>query len=262
MAPLVSECDITRENREASRRTESRAMTIRKFSYTDIISVEIAGSPTLRKDARAHFGASEVFHKVGHRTSFDYQRRPGFLYVNNRAISSRTNMNFDTWPAAEISTTEPGLGYRTFIGKPVFVEHANDNHHKTRGVNVAATLHEDYNPDGTPDTWVELLKEIDANKYPKLTAALLNKKITRTSMGVDCRESVCSRCGNVAEDPSSYCKHLPLFKGARYEFFNPTTLRKEQRLVHEICKFLVFFEDTFIVTQPADPTAFILGVQK
>jgi hypothetical protein len=237
-------------------------MTIRKFSYTDIISVEIAGPPSLRKDARAHFGASEVFHKVGHRATFTYKRRPGFLYVNNRAISSRTNMNFDTWPAAEIATTKPGFGYLTFIGKPVFVEHANDNHYRTRGVNVAATLHEDYNPDGTPDTWVELLKEIDARRYPKLSAALLKKRITRTSMGVDCEHSVCSKCGNLSYSPSDYCVHMPLQKGARYEFYNPKTLRKEQRYVSEICKKLSFFEDTFIVTQPADPTAFVLGVQE
>ena len=54
--------------------------------------------------------------KDAHRHTFDYEPRPGYLYVRSRAISSRTNDNFDHFPAEEIKQA-----YRTFVGKPVFV---------------------------------------------------------------------------------------------------------------------------------------------
>src|SRR3954464_9793432 len=92
-----------------------------------------------------------------HRHNFTYEPRPGFLYVRSRAISSRCNDNFDEFPAPEIEKA-----YRTFVGKPVFVNHHNDNHRRARGVIIDAALHEDTNPDGSPDTWVEVLHEIDA----------------------------------------------------------------------------------------------------
>src|SRR5690606_4795518 len=79
--------------------------------------------------------------KSAHRVNFDYEPRPGFLYVRSRAISSRTNDNYDHFPAEEIKKA-----YSTFIGKPVFVNHHNDDHRRARGVIVDAALHEDVNP--------------------------------------------------------------------------------------------------------------------
>lgn len=239
---------------------------LRKYATSQVISAEITGSFDMRKTAKATLGASEWIYddglyKLGHRADFSkVPRREGYLYVRNRAISSRANDNWDEWPAKEIASTEPGYGYLTFIGKPVFVEHANENHRRTRGVNIAAVLHEDHYPDGTPDTWVEVLKEIDPHAFPKLAKALLTGRVNRTSMGADVGFSECSKCGNVASTPVEYCMHIPHAKGARFEQLNQKTGRKEPRIVTEVCRKISFFEDTFIVTTPADPTAFILGV--
>ena len=192
--------------------------------------------------------------KRAHRVMFDYEPRPGFLYVRSRMISSRTNDNHDTFPAGEIEA-----GYRTFLGKPVFVNHHNANHRRARGVIVAVALHRDRNPDRTPDTWVEGLMEIDALRFPKLAQAILARKVNRTSMGVDVEWSTCSHCGNKATSPAEYCRHLPAMKGKKARKTNTKTGKVEEKLIHEICAGLSFFENSLLVEDPADPTAYVLG---
>lgn len=192
--------------------------------------------------------------KTGHRHEFKYSPRPGYLYVRSRAISSRCNDNFDEFPADEIKTA-----YLTFVGKPVFVNHHNDDHRRARGVIIDAALHEDTNPDGTPDTWCEVLMEVDAVRFPKLAKAILAGHIDRTSMGTDVAFSVCSYCGNKASTPLEYCRHIPKLKGQR---IRRTTASGSQEdvLVREICYGLKFFENSLLVEEPADPTAYFLGV--
>ena len=63
--------------------------------------------------------------KQSHRAVFDYEPRPGFLYVRSRAISSRCNDNFDEFPAEEIKKA-----YRTCIVRPVFVNDHNEHHRR------------------------------------------------------------------------------------------------------------------------------------
>ena len=191
--------------------------------------------------------------KAAHRVSFDYAPRPGYLYVRCRAISSRTNDNHDTFPAGEIEKS-----WKTFLGKPAFVNHHNSNQKRARGVIVAAALHRDKNPDGSPDTWVELLHEIDAQVFPKFAKAILSGRVNRTSMGVDCEYSTCSACGNKATSPSEYCSHMPAKKGLKYRKRNPITGKMEEQVIHEICAGLTFFENSFLVEDPADPTAYVL----
>jgi hypothetical protein len=192
--------------------------------------------------------------KAAHRVAFDYEPRPGYLYVRARMISSRTNDNHDTFPAEEIEK-----GYKTFLGKPAFVNHHNANHRRARGVIVAVALHRDRNPDGSPDTWVEGLHEIDAVRFPKLCKAILTGRVNRTSMGVDVDWSTCSACGNKATSPAEYCKHLPALKGKMIRQRNKVTGKVEEKLIHEVCAGLSFFENSLLVEDPADPTAILLG---
>lgn len=193
--------------------------------------------------------------KDAHRHVFSYTPREGYLYVRSRAISSRTNDNFDTFPADEIKKA-----WASFVGRPVFVNHHNDDIRRKRGVIIDAALHEDIAPDGTPDTWVEVLMEIDAVRFPKLAAAILAGDIERTSMGCDVAESECSVCGNVARTPSDYCPHVSRMKGQRIRRRSASTGGAEDVLVHEICRGISFFENSLLVEPPADPTAFFLGV--
>jgi hypothetical protein len=205
---------------------------------------------------RAPEGVSEAtMRREAHRVGFTYEPRPGFLYVRSRAISSRCNDNYDEFPAAEIKAA-----YRTFIGKPVFVNHHNDDHRRARGVIIDAALHEDRNPDGTPDTWAEVLMEVDGRKFPKLAKAIMAGEVDRTSMGCDVARSVCSACNNVATNPAEYCQHIPALKGQRIFRINAATGRREGELIREKCYGLSFFENSLLVEPPADPTAYFLGV--
>ena len=207
----------------------------------------------------AEFGGKSLTLRTAHRATFSYIRRPGYLYVRTRAISSRCNDNWDDFGAEDIRGDGIRTGYRTFIGKPAFVNHVNDNHRRARGVIVDAALHEDVNLDGTPDVWVELLHEVDAAKFPMLTEAILNGEITTTSMGCDVEYSVCSFCGNRASTPLEYCAHIPRLKGKRIRRVTASG-KSEDVLVREICHGLRFFENSFLVEDPADPTALIVDV--
>ena len=193
--------------------------------------------------------------RFAHRHEFDYDIKPGMLYVRSRMISSRCNDNYDEFPAEEIKA-----GYRTFVGKPVFVNHNNDNHRRARGVIIDAALHRDTNPDGSPDTWSEVLMEVDAVRFPKLAKAILAGHIDRTSMGTDVAYSLCSFCGNKASTPLEYCHHIPKMKGQRI-YRTTASGKKEGVLVSEICHGLKFFENSLLVEEPADPTAFFTGVE-
>jgi hypothetical protein len=214
-----------------------------KFASTAILAVEKA--PTDAAGLR----------RMAHRAVFEYEPRPGFIYIRSRAISSRCNDNFDEFPADEIKQS-----YMSFVGKPVFVNHNNDNHRRARGVIIDAKLHEDTAPDGRPDTWAEVLMEVDAVKFPKLAKAILAGHIDRTSMGTDVAFSVCSACGNKATTPMEYCAHIPRMKGQRI-YRTTASGRKEGVLIREICHGLKFFENSLLVEEPADPTAFFTGVE-
>jgi hypothetical protein len=196
---------------------------------------------------------SRVLRKAAHRVAFEYEPRPGYLYVRSRMISSRCNDNHDEFPAPEIEQ-----GWKSFVGKPVFVNHHNSNHRRARGVIVAAALHRDRNPDGTPDLWVEGLMEVDAVRFPLLAKAILAKRVNRTSMGVDVEWSKCSACGNKATSPAEYCRHLPALKGKKIRKRAADGKLREE-IIREICHGLSFFENSLLVEDPADPTAYVLG---
>lgn len=215
---------------------------VKKYASMVILSASLA--PTGKQALRT----------FAHRHAFTYEPRPGYLYVRSRAISSRCNDNYDEFPAEEIKKA-----YSTFVGKPVFVNHHNDNHRRARGVIIDAALHEDTNPDGSPDTWAEVLMEVDANKFPKLAKAILAGHVDRTSMGTDVAFSKCSVCNNKATNPTEYCQHIPKMKGQRI-YRTTASGKKEGVLVREKCYGLGFFENSLLVEEPADPTAYFLGV--
>lgn len=221
---------------------------LRKFATATILGAEVAPQN----------GRIPEMWKAGHRVTFEYEPRPGYLYVRSRMISSRCNDNFDEFPAMEIVGSAPDTGYTTFVGKPVFVNHHNANHRRARGVITQVALHEDLNPDGSPDTWVEGLMEVDALRFNKLAEALVRKHIERTSMGVDVAFSICAACGNRATTPGEYCRHIPSLKGRQYVSLDKTGARIST-LIRETCHGLKFFENSLLVEEPADPTAFTLG---
>lgn len=214
----------------------------KKFATATIISAEIA-----TKDG---FGLV----KAAHRAVFNYTPREGYLYVRSRMISSRCNDNYDEFPAEEIRSS-----WKTAIGKPAFVNHHNEDHRRMRGVIIDAALHEDTLPDGRPDIWIEALHEIDAKRFPKLAEAIVTGRVNRTSMGCDVGFSVCSACNNKASTPAEYCEHIPRMKG-KILYRHTASGQREGHLIREICHKIAFFENSFLVEDPADPTAVVTGV--
>lgn len=217
-------------------------MGFRVFGAAEVLSVHTGANQ-----------AATAVRKQAHRAVFSYVPRDEMVYVRSRAISSRCNDNFDFFGAKEIEQA-----YRTFIGKPVFVNHHNSDHRQARGVVIDAALHRDRNPDGSPDTWVEVLMEVDGRTYPKLALALIKGDIDRTSMGCDVQISKCSVCGNEAKNPHEYCRHIPAMKGKKIYAVGPAGQRTA-KLVYEECFGLSFFENSLLVEPPADPTALTLG---
>lgn len=217
-----------------------------KYASAEILGAEIAPS------------SGQGMARMAHRVSFDYEPRPGFLYVRSRMISSRCNDNYDEFPADEIKGDLKTTGYVTFEGKPVFVNHHNDDHRRSRGLIVATALHEDWLPSGARDTWAEGLQEIDALSYPKLAQAIMKGRINRTSMGVDVAFSVCAACGNRATTPMEYCAHIPGQKGRNFVRIEASTGQRKSTLIREKCHGLRFFENSLLVEPPADPTAYFL----
>jgi hypothetical protein len=82
----------------------------------------------------------------------DFAFRPGFIYTAVRAISARINQNYDGWPSSELQKS-----YRSFLGKPCFVNHQNFDPKKARGKVVAARYVE-----AGDDKYVETIMEIES----------------------------------------------------------------------------------------------------
>jgi hypothetical protein len=228
----------------------------------------------------------------------DYRTEDGYLYARIRAISSRVNKNHDGWPSVELaggkdifnkhaarheggftvtaSDDKQDYGFSTFLGKPIFVDHNNSNPERARGVIVDAKLHVENqrtsasdDPEHSPDTWVELLLEVDAKSFPKLAKAIIegskesHKGIDGFSMGCDVEKSVCNICKNAAVSPDEYCEHVRL-KGAEFPALNHEG-RKISKKSYENCYGIKFFEIS-AVFDPADESALtkevIAGVHK
>jgi hypothetical protein len=217
---------------------------MRKYASTQVMTATLVPQGLVGRDLK----------RFAHRHHFEYDVRPGYLYVRSRAISSRCNDNFDEFPADELAKA-----YASFNGKPVFVNHVNDDHRRARGVIIDSALHKDANRDGTRDWWVEVLMEVDAVRFPRLAKEILAGNIARTSMGCDVAFSVCSACNNRATTPAEYCQHIPASKGMML-YRTMAAGHKVGEIIRETCYGLKFFENSLLVEPPADPTAHFLGV--
>lgn len=204
----------------------------------------------LRSDEVRLWGGSSI-PKTAKISDFDFTPQPGMLYVTTRAISSRVNSNWDGWPPDELRKA-----YKSFIGRPVYVDHNNWDLRRARGVVLDAKLHENKLASGHDDVWIELLIEVDAKAFPKLAQAILNGDIDAVSMGCDVGYTICNVCGNKAHDVLQYCEHIPHQKGKLVPVRDAKTGSVIKKLCYEICYDVSFFEISFVFN-PADESALI-----
>jgi len=257
-------------------------MGFTKFAtFEDAKVLDVKGSST--REVVASLDRISDFH--------DYRTDDGYMYVRLRAISSRVNKNNDGWPSIELAggpdiferhakhsstgfTVEaaegnPEFGFRTFLGKPNFIDHNNSDPKRARGVVVDAKLKvlplekvaaagDSYwgsasmDPEHAPPTEIELLIEIDAKKFPKYAKLVRNGEIDGFSMGCDVESSKCSHCGHIATNPDEYCSHI-VMKGAHHDYKTADGSRISRKS-YENCYGIHFFEIS-AVFDPADETA-------
>lgn len=225
----------------------------------------------------------------------DFRTHDGYLYARIRAISSRVNKNHDGWPAVELAgspdifdkhmaaegfTVEASkdhkYGFSTFLGKPIFVDHNNSDPKRARGVIVDAKFHvedaktassdpyyssSDVDQDHLPASWVELLLEVDADRFPRLAKAIVDGSknaahgIDGFSMGCDVDHTICNICSNKATAPDEFCDHIRM-KGATFDYHDSKTGSRTAKKSYENCYGIKFFEIS-AVFDPADETALL-----
>ena len=181
---------------------------------------------------------------------FNFTPEPGYVYAVSRAISSRVNANYDAWPVDQNKKS-----YKTFVGRPIYVEHNNSDPDRARGVILDAVYRESKLASGVTDASVYCLMEVDAHSFPKLANAVMEGSLNAVSMGADVEGTQCSACGKYASKPAEYCTHIPRLKGR-----NVTVYKEGKRidsLVFESCIKPNFFELSFVF-EPADESAWLL----
>lgn len=181
---------------------------------------------------------------------FNFKPEPGYVYAVSRAISSRVNANYDAWPVDQIKKS-----YKTFVGRPIYVEHNNSDPDRARGVILDAVYRESKLASGITDASVYCLMEVDAQSFPKLANAIMEGQLNAVSMGADVEGTQCSACGKYASKPAEYCTHIPRLKGRNVTVYKQG--KRIESLVYESCIKPNFFELSFVF-EPADESAWLL----
>lgn len=156
--------------------------------------------------------------------------------------SDLPNRNCVGFPLKELLkfNVEAGrLTYKTFIGKPVHIEHDNEDPRKAIGVIVDAVLRPTSSyGDGKMWRLFKLLA-IDRTKNPELARKILARELNTYSMGAWVKSFSCSYC----DAPMGRCSHLS--PGRPRDFYE-----LNGKLVYRLCHGVNGFE-TSVVFDPA-----------
>ncbi len=140
----------------------------------------------------------------------DYLVAPGTTkYVNN---------NFDCWERKLLLST-----FRSFVGGENYVEHIQIPA-LSKGKIIDAVAR-----DIGDSIYVDILVATERRHEPLITA-ITNNQLGTLSMGAQVAFTICTRCGNVAEDETQLCAHIKYAKGNMY-----VDERGVQRKIAELC---------------------------
>ena len=187
---------------------------------------------------------------------------PDHLFVKVLAIKKdEPNDNGDAFNEEELKKAT-----QSFIGCPLFCNHANDDIEKARGKVVHA-----WYDDKSGGIWT--INMVDKVAYPKLARGIEEGYITGTSMGCQVQYSICSICHNKAHVADEYCTHVKERKTKKFsgktkcKFHdskckpksedncpvcncsakNTEEIVHKEALIHEWNYGLKFIEDSFVV---------------
>jgi len=152
-------------------------------------------------------------------------------------IDPYVNQNGDAFPEAQLLE-----GYKSFIGRGLFVNHASSDVEKIRGIILDAAWVPQHKR-------VELLVALDKTAFPELARQIQAGYSNDVSMGTQVSFSRCSKCGNKAITENDYCTCVRDSKG----------LTVSGSKIYEVNYGLNFIEIS-LVTTGADPQAKIRQV--
>lgn len=130
-----------------------------------------------------------------------------FLVSVPIVVSALPNRNLDAFPYSELTawrTMQGTVGYRTWIGRPVHVNHENSDDSKAKGVILDASL------EPFRDQWaVMILKAFDRSKDPQLAKQVRQRHKIGHSMGCLVEQTECSvpSC-RFLSDGITTCEHI------------------------------------------------------
>jgi hypothetical protein len=160
-------------------------------------------------------------------------------------ISELPNTNGDSVSKDELMRFKPDYGqlaYRTWIGKPTFIEHQNKDITQAKGVILDVFLRR------LPATFagghVKVIKLLafDRTKDPELVQSILLRKFNTYSLGMYYKQYQCSICGSVVSQSNArFCDHTNLRR--------KTYMRPDGELVFRKCQDITGFECSAV----ADP---------
>lgn len=140
----------------------------------------------------------------------DFYVTPGTTkYINN---------NHDCWERKLLLSS-----FRTFIGGENYVEHIQiPELSKGKIIDAAAR-------DIGDSVYVDILIATD-RKHRELIAAITNGQLSTLSMGCHVAFTICTKCGNLAEDETQLCRHIKYEKGNYF-----LDAKGSRRKISELC---------------------------
>jgi hypothetical protein len=158
-------------------------------------------------------------------------------------ISELPNTNGDCISKNELLQFIPdqgALAYRTFIGKPTFLEHNNQDITQAKGVILDCYLQTLKGFGNDKHYKLVLLLAYDRTKDPELCRKILSGEVNTYSIGVYFDSYSCSICGNkVGKTYGKACSHTALKK--------PTYLHESGKLAYRHMHGIIAFECSCVV---------------
>lgn len=113
--------------------------------------------------------------------------------------------------------------FKTFVGAESYVEHMQiPSLSKGKIIDAVAR-------DVGKSIYIDILVANDL-KHKPLIASIESGELNTLSMGAQVQFTICSICGNVAEDDSQICPHIRNFKGSKFKIKDGT-----ERIAAELC---------------------------
>jgi len=163
--------------------------------------------------------------------------------------SKYVNNNHDAWERKLLLSC-----FRTFVGGENYVEHVQiPELSKGKIIDAAAR-------DIGDSIYVDILVATD-KKHASLIKAITSGQLSTLSMGAQVAFTICTKCGNVAEDEIQLCPHIRYLKGRTFR-----DASGKERKIAELCGHLtaepgsVKFIEASWVANPAFPGAVLRNI--